>query len=45
MPERFSMGLLPMHRARSFVPCLKHLPVNIQLEKRASKRVRVAKSR
>jgi len=29
---------------RRLVPCYRHLPVNIRLQKRASKRVRVAKS-
>lgn len=30
---------------RRLVPCYKHLPVNVQLQKRASQRVRPAKSR
>jgi hypothetical protein len=32
-------------KAGKLVPDYQHLPVNIQLQKRASKRVRVAKSR
>jgi len=32
-------------KAGKLVPSYKHLPVNLRLRKRASKRVRVAKSR
>jgi len=44
MSRKIAIGKGYRLKADKLVPCLKHLPVNIQLQKRASKRVRSGKS-
>ena len=43
MTRRIAIKGYKLDNAGKLAPCYKHLPVNIQLQKRASRRVRVVK--
>ena len=44
MTRRIAIKGYKLDKAGKLVPCYKHLPINIQLQKRASQRVRADKA-
>ena len=45
MTRRIKITGYKVDKSGKLVPCFKHLPVNLRLQKQSSRRVRVAKSR